>query len=90
MLLSVFWEDPSPGVARRVHEYVGRFIASVDRVAAAEGVAQEFKYMNYAAAGFQHPLQSTGELDLLKRVVRCYDHVGMFQRQAVGGWKLDA
>ncbi|ROT37817.1 FAD-binding domain-containing protein [Sodiomyces alkalinus F11] len=89
VLISNFWDDPSVGVGTRVREAARRFIASVDSAAEAEGLAKEFKYMNYAGAGFQSPLESTGQLGFLRRVARCYDGVGMFQRQAVGGWKFD-
>ncbi|RYP10560.1 hypothetical protein DL765_008064 [Monosporascus sp. GIB2] len=86
VLLSNFWEDPNVG--EDVHNSAARFICDVDFVAKEEGVAHKFRYPNYAAAGFQHPLQSTGQLDSLRKVASQYDPIRMFQRQVIGGWKL--
>jgi hypothetical protein len=86
VLCSCFWSDPT--VATQVHSALEGFIKAVDVAAAKEGVAQNFRYTNYAAAGFQDPLKSNGVKGLLRLVAAKYDPRGMFQKQVVGGWKL--
>lgn len=67
---------------------VAGFINDAESAAKKEGVLQSFKYMNYAAADFQDPIKSSGVRDRLRAVAARYDPAGMFQRQAIGGWKL--
>lgn len=86
ILCSSFWSDPK--VAPQVEKAVKDFIGEVERVAKKKGVWNKFQYENYAAARFQDPLRSTGKLEDMRRVAKAYDVAGMFQRQAVGGWKL--
>ncbi|KXX76912.1 Bifunctional solanapyrone synthase [Madurella mycetomatis] len=86
VLCSSFWEDPVVG--RQVEGAVQGFIKDVEKTAKREGLLHRFRYPNYAAAGFQDPLGSTGNLGELKRVAKRYDPAGMFQHQVIGGWKL--
>lgn len=86
VLCSSFWTDPA--VENQVESAVQGFISHAERVAHQEGLLQRFKYPNYAAARFQSPLESTGNLHEFRRVALKYDPSGMFQRQLIGGWKL--
>ncbi|GAB1315266.1 Bifunctional solanapyrone synthase [Madurella fahalii] len=86
VLCSSFWDDPAVG--GQVETAVQGFITGVENTAKQQGLLHRFRYPNYAAARFQEPLESTGNLDELRRVARKYDPAGMFQRQVIGGWKL--
>lgn len=86
ILCSSFWTDPAVG--NQVESAVQGFISRAEKAAQQEGVLQTFKYPNYAAARFQSPLESTGNLDEFRRVAQKYDPSGMFQHQLIGGWKL--
>lgn len=86
MLCSSFWADPTVGT--QVKTAVAGFINDAENAARKEGVLQNFKYPNYAAADFQNPLKSNGVRDWLRVVALKYDCTGLFRRQVVGGWKL--
>lgn len=85
-LITNFWGDP--GVGQQVQDGTAAFINNVTNIVEDEGVAQKFIYENYAAAGFQDPLESTAHLDQFRKVAAKYDPNQVFQRQVVGGWKL--
>jgi hypothetical protein len=86
LLITNFWDDPDVGV--KVQNGTRIFIDNIKQIAEDEGVAQDFVYENYAASGFQKPLESTGNLGFFKKVASKYDPGQMFQKQVPGGWKL--
>ena len=74
-----------------VRETARLSIKKLEAVAATNGTGHPFKYLNYCGDG-QKPLQSYGEegLKFLRTVSNIYDPDGMFQKQCIGGFKLDA
>ncbi|OAQ59558.2 FAD binding domain-containing protein [Pochonia chlamydosporia 170] len=66
VLCSSFWADPAVGT--QVKTAVAGFINDAEYAARKEGVLQNFKYPNYAAADFQNPLKSNGVRDRLRVV----------------------
>ncbi|KAH9908353.1 FAD-binding domain-containing protein [Xylariomycetidae sp. FL2044] len=87
ILLLMYWKNVSDdeailGTARGV-------IEAIDADAAARGTAVPYKYLNYAF-GFQDPIASYGAENkkMMQDVSRKYDPEGLFQKNAVGGFKL--
>lgn len=86
LLITNFWENPDEGV--EVQKRTQAFVDNVIRATEDEGLVRDFVYENYASAGFQRPLESTGNLDFFRKVALTYDPGQMFQKQVQGGWKL--
>lgn len=86
MLITNFWQDQK--VTALVENETEAFLSSIIQMTKEGNLYNDFIYENYAAAGFQKPLQASGNLDYFRQVASKYDPHQLFQRQAVGGWKL--
>lgn len=86
-LLAPFWADEadSPTMIAAVK----LLLASIEKEAKAEGLYNDYKYLNYAAS-FQDPIRSYGPTANrnLRTVSRKYDPLGLFQIGVPGGFKL--
>ncbi|KAJ0120688.1 FAD binding domain-containing protein [Diaporthe amygdali] len=71
LLITNFWDDPEVGV--QVEDGTQAFIENVMRATKDEGLARDFVYENYAASGFQKPLETTGNLEAFQKVASKYD-----------------
>lgn len=73
-----------------VRDRVWQSIERLEAIAAANGTSHPYKYLNYCGDG-QKPFQSYGEegLQFLRQVSQKYDPKSMFQKQCIGGFKLE-
>lgn len=65
------------------------FVAELEAFAVAEGLDEEWRYLNYVD-GTQDPLRSYGaeNVGFMREVARRYDPQGVFQEKVVSGWKV--
>lgn len=88
-LLTTSWDDKKDD--ELVEREAARLLDRIDDRARELGVAQRYRYLNYASPD-QDPIASYGpeSVESMHKVSRAYDPHGMFQRACVGGFKLPA
>ncbi|KAH7303064.1 hypothetical protein B0I35DRAFT_384423 [Stachybotrys elegans] len=87
ILILMYWKNASDDEA--ILTQSREVLAAIDQDAQQRGTAVPYKYMNYAF-NFQDPINSYGEENkkAMEEVSKKYDPKGLFQKGAVGGFKL--
>ncbi|VUC36523.1 unnamed protein product [Clonostachys rosea] len=89
VLILMYWKNASDD--ETILTQGREVIAAIDQHAQARGTSIPYKYLNYAF-NFQDPISSYGEENkkAMLAVSKKYDPDGLFQKGAVGGFKLSA
>lgn len=89
ILILMFWKNASDDEI--ILTQSREVLAAIDQDAEARGTIFPYKYLNYAFS-FQDPINSYGEENkkVMLEVSKKYDPNGLFQKGAVGGFKLSA
>lgn len=87
ILILMYWKNASDD--ETILTQSREVLAAIDHDAKARGTAVPYKYLNYAFS-FQDPINSYGEDNkkAMLEVSKKYDPNGLFQKGAVGGFKL--
>lgn len=87
--IGIAFQYEDPAATEVLQEGCIRLTTQIDKIAEEEGVKDDHLYLNYAG-NWQDVFSGYGSesLERMRRVAKKYDKIGMFQKQARGGFKL--